>query len=179
MIVKEKCTELLLCQKYTASHQQCASHLATRAVMAISCWILRSRSSINSVLSVPTISYATGRASVEFTFPDEAKDALMTLLNAQHFERNRRDRLLDQAISWLDSPVERPRTSCRHSTRLSANKYSALFCRTPERSPDCWPEQRHAGRPSRRPAFNTYTANKEVICQSEATPSNPDAMSAM
>jgi len=30
-------------------------------------------------------------------------------------------------------------------------------CRTPERSPDCWPERRHAGRPGRRPAINRCT----------------------
>ena len=57
-----------------------------------------------------------------------------------------------------------------------ANKYSALF--TAELPNSLQIASLNSGTPvdpSRRPAINTYTANKankEVICQSEATPSN-------
>jgi len=72
---------------------------------------------------------------------------------------------------WIDILLTPKDVSAiRHD---EANECCAVFsCRTPERSLDCCPEQRHAGRPSGRPTINRCTANKEVICQSGATLSN-------
>ncbi len=101
---------------------------------------------------------------------DSGRTRFMTLLTAHHSRRNPRARLLDSK-RWLDSPFDAQGRQC-HSTRSGEPVLRIVHCQTPERSPNCLPEQRHAGRPRGRAATNTYTANKEVICQSEATPSN-------